>query len=134
MQVHLGVKAAKYENGESLSDVMVNNHYGTETIPPRPVLRIAAEKYLSSTEFKDALAAYFENIKNNPIESDHKKAEAELMRKIGVSSIAEAKRIIQGETELRENAPATIAYKGFNKPLFEKGLMIKNLSYEIVEV
>ena len=43
MQLLFGVKSAKYEDGTSLADVMTWNHYGTETIPPRPVLRIAAE-------------------------------------------------------------------------------------------
>jgi len=63
MRVRLGVTAYTYPNGESLSDVMAYNHFGSPTIPPRPVLRIAAENYLSSDAFKIAMKAYVQNVK-----------------------------------------------------------------------
>ena len=44
MEVHIGVKPATYPDGTKLSDVATWNNYGTETIPPRPVFIIAAEK------------------------------------------------------------------------------------------
>ena len=62
MQLLFGVKPVKYEDGTSLADVMTWNHYGTETIPPRPVLRIAAENVMSRDDIKDALAVYFHNV------------------------------------------------------------------------
>ena len=134
MKVNLGVKPAEYPNGEKLADVMRYNHYGSETIPPRPVLRIAAEKLISNPEFKKVMQAYVKNIMNNPNISEHEILEKELLRKIGSQSIAEAKRIILAGMELQPNAPATIAKKGFDKALFETGeVMIKNLDYEIVE-
>ena len=131
MKVNLGVKPAEYEDGTKLSDVMRWNHFGTETIPPRPVLRIAAEKMTGGEEFKKAMAAYLKNILVNPKDADA--LEKELLRKIGRQSVAEAKRIINAGTELQRNAPATVARKGFDKPLYETGLMIKNLGYEISE-
>ena len=136
MEVHLGNKAETYENGESLSDVMTWNHYGTETIPPRPVLTIAAENTLSSAEMKKRIKAYLSNVATYTLagrKSDLIDIESKLLTTIGQQSIAEAKRIIQGGSELQENAPKTIAKKGFDKPLYEIGLMIKNLSFEVTE-
>jgi membrane-associated HD superfamily phosphohydrolase len=132
MQLLFGVKSAKYEDGTSLADVMTWNHYGTETIPPRPVLRIAAENVMSNNEeIKKALNAFFKNILVNP--GDAEKLEKEMLRKIGVQVIKEAKRIIEAGNELQENAPGTVRKKGFNKPLYETGLLIKNLGYDYEE-
>ena len=129
MQLLFGVKPAKYENGTSLADVMTWNHYGTETIPPRPVLRIAAENVMSNNEEKKkALKAYFKNILENP--NGAAEGEKEILRKIGVQVIKEAKRIIEAGGELQHNAPSTVRQKGFNKPLYETGLLLKNLGYD----
>lgn len=131
MNVHIGVKGGSYPDGTSISDVATWNNYGTETIPPRPVFRIAAENILGSPEFEKAMTAYLHNVVVNPGDKD--KLEPELLRKIGQQSAAEAKRIIEGGGELQTNAPATVKVKGFNKPLYETGLLIKNIGFEIVE-
>ena len=133
MQLLFGVKPAKYEDGTSLADVMTWNHYGTETIPPRPVLRIAAENVSERGEIKDLLAAFAKNILENPNPADHVKAEKEMLRKIAQQVIKEAERIIEAGNELQENAPGTVRQKGFNKPLYETGLLIKNLGYDYEE-
>jgi hypothetical protein len=141
MEVHLGVKPATYPDGTKLSDVMSYNHYGTETIPPRPVLLIAAEKILDSEEIAKHAKAYLENVKNYALynQGDLKEIELKFLVAIGQQSIAEAKRIIKGGSELQENAPSTTRMKelskskGVGKPLYETGLMIKNLGYEVVE-
>jgi len=132
MQLLFGVKPAKYEDGTSLADVMTWNHYGTETIPPRPVLRIAAENVMSNNEeIKKALNTYFKNILVNP--GDVEKLEKEMLRKIGVQVIKEAKRIIASGNELQHNAPGTVRKKGFNKPLYETGLLIKSIGFDYEE-
>lgn len=134
MEVKLGVKSAQYENGEKLSDVYAYNHYGTETIPPRPVLRIAVEKVVSSAEFKERMKAYLKNVTAYTISGQPgliEEVESKLLTTLGQQSVAEAKRIIKGGSELQPNAPRTIAKKGFDKPLFETGLMEKNLGYEV---
>ena len=131
MQLLFGVKPAKYEDGTSLADVMTWNHYGTETIPPRPVLRIAAENVLANNEkIKKALNAYFKNILENP--NGAAEDEKEMLRKIGVQVIKEAERIIEAGNELQENAPGTIRHKPKigNKPLYETGLLLKNLGFD----
>ena len=129
MQLLFGVKPAKYEDGTSLADVMTWNHYGTETIPPRPVLRIAAENVSARGDIKDALARMAHNMLMNP--ADAAKHEKEMLRQIGVQVIKEAKRIIEAGNELQENAPSTERQKGPGKPpLFDTGLLINNLGYD----
>jgi len=133
VEVKLGCKNVTYENGETTSEVLAWNHFGTETIPPRPVLRIAAEKVLSSEEFKNIIETYKRDFAlyamNNRAELPA--IERELLRKIGASSVAEAKRIIDSGSELQTNAPSTISSKGFNQPLSVNGTLKKTLGYEI---
>jgi len=139
MEVRLGVKAATYEDGTKLSDVMAYNNYGTETIPPRPIFQIAAEKILSSEEIAKHAKAYLENVKNYALynQGDLKQIERVFLTAIGQQSIAEAKRIIKSGSELQGNAPSTTrakelkGSKGVGKPLYDTGLMLKNLAYEI---
>ena len=126
------MKPEKYPDGTELNDVMKYNMFGTETIPPRPVLRIATEKTIGGPEFEKVIKAYLQNILVNP--RDAERLEAEMLRKIGSQSAAEAKRIIKAGSELQRNAPSTIKQKGPGKPpLFDTGLMLKNISYEIGE-
>ena len=137
MQVNLGVKLAKYKDGTKLSDVMVWNHYGTPTIPPRPVLRIAAEKVQNSKEFiEEHLTPYLINVISYTKagrKQDLKEIETKLLTYLGQQSVSEAKKIINAGMELQENALKTIQKKGFDKPLYETGLMIKNLGFEVTK-
>jgi hypothetical protein len=139
MEIHLGVKAATYPDGTKLSDVMTWNNYGTKTIPPRPIFQIAAENILSSEEIAKHAKAYLKNVLNYELynQGDLKQIELVFLQAIGSQSIAEAKRIIKAGAELQENAPSTTRAKelskskGVGKPLYDTGLMIKNLAYEI---
>lgn len=128
MELHLGVLPGQYKTGETFSDVMEWNHYGTETIPPRPVLRIAAEN-IAGAFFKERLEAYLENILHNPAGAKH--AEVVFLQDMGRQTAAEAKRIIKGSSGLQHNAPSTVKKKGFDKPLFETGELMKHISYEV---
>lgn len=137
MQVKFGALPGVYKTGEKFSDVLAWNHYGTETIPPRPVLRVAAENVLSSPEMKKHMQAYFKNMivyAKHGRTADMKAAETKMLTALGQQIAAEAKRIIERNGgELQHNAPATEKKKGFNKPLFEGGELIKKLSYEVVD-
>ena len=137
MQVNLGVKLAKYKDGTKLADVMGWNHYGTETIPPRPVLRIAAEKVQNSKEFiEEHLTPYLINVISYTKagrKQDLKEIETKLLTYLGQKSVSEAKKIINAGMELQENALKTIQKKGFDQPLYETGLMIKNLGFEVTK-
>lgn len=132
MQARLGALPGSYENGETYAEVLAINHFGSETIPPRPVLRMAAER-LAAKFVKERLKAYMTNVVRNP--KDAKRLEAVFLQSIGAQTIAEAKRLIEAhEVEQRKhNAPATIAKKGFDKPLYVEGELEKHLSYEITE-
>ena len=130
MQVRLGALSGVYKTGEKFSDVLAWNHGGTETIPPRPVLRIAAER-LAGKFVKERMKAYMTNVIRNP--KDAKRLEAVLLQDLGRQAVAEAKRIIDSGRELQRNAPSTVAKKGFNKALFETGELQKKLSYEVTE-
>jgi hypothetical protein len=137
MQVKFGALPGVYENGVTYAEILAINHFGTETIPPRPVLRIAAEKYVRSRAFSIAMEAYTKNLRaymKAGRMADVVKAEKELLRKMGVGTVAEAKRIIESGGELQHNAPSTIAKKGDGKPpLYETGELQKHLSYEVTE-
>ena len=136
MFVKFGALPGVYKTGEKFSDVLAWNHFGTETIPPRPVLRIAAER-LSTKFVKERLEAYLKNVveytKRGRL-ADVKQAEKAFLQDLGRQTVAEAKRIIKDGGELQHNAPSTIAKKGSGKPpLFDKGELIKKLSYEVTE-
>lgn len=137
MQVRFGALPGVYKNDMTYADILAIQHYGSETIPPRPVLRIAAENILSSPEMKKHLQAYFKNVieyaKRGRTE-DLKTIETKMMTALGQQIAAEAKRIIERNSgELQRNAPATALKKGFDKPLYETGQLEKHLSYEVVE-
>ena len=136
MYVKLGALPGTYENGEKISDVLAYNHYSTETIPPRPVLRMAAER-LSQKFIKERLEEYLSDIveysKRGRVQ-DVKRAEVVFLQDLGRQAVKEAKRIIENGGELQRNAPATIAKKGEGKPpLYDTGQLLKHLSYEISE-
>lgn len=137
MQVRFGALPGVYENGMTYAEILAIQHYGSETIPPRPVLRIAAENILSSPEMKKHLQAYFKNVieySRRGRVQDLKDIETKMLTALGQQVAAEAKRIIERNSgELQHNAPATVAKKGFDKPLFESGELIKKLSYEVTE-
>jgi len=136
VQVKLGALPGVYKTGEKFSDVLAWNHYGTETIPPRPVLRIAAER-LSTKFVKERLEAYLKNVveytKRGRL-ADVKQAEKAFLQDLGRQTVAEAKRIIKDGGELQHNAPSTVLKKGEGKPpLYDTGELIKKLSYEVSE-
>lgn len=130
MQVKLGALPGEYENGEKVSDVLAYNHYGTETIPPRPALRMGAER-IAAKFVKERLKAYMINSVRNP--KDAKRLEAVFLQDMGRQAVAEAKKIIESGGGLQHNAPSTVAKKGFNKPLYVDGTLEKKLSYEVTE-
>jgi len=129
VQVNFGVLPGQYKTGEKYSDVLAWNYYGTETIPPRPVLRIAAENTIPKNS--DRIKAFLRNIIVNP--KDAKRLETVFLTTLGQQTVAEAKRIIDIGGDLQHNAPATVRKKGIDKPLYETGELQKHLSYEVMQ-
>ena len=137
MFVKLGALPGVYKNGMTYAEILAINHYGSETIPPRPVLRIAAENVLSSPEMKKHMKAYFKNVmeySKRGRTQDLKDIEAKMLTALGQQVAAEAKRIIKDGGELQHNAPSTVLKKGEGKPpLYDTGELLKKLSYEVSE-
>lgn len=138
MFVKFGALPGQYKNGMTYAEILAIQHYGSETIPPRPVLRIAAENILSSPKMKKHLKAYSKNMieyaKRGRIK-DMEDAEEKMLQALGKQIAAEAKRIIENnDGTLQHNAPSTAARKKVgDKPLYETGQLEKHLSYEITE-
>jgi len=138
MQVKLGALPGVYKNGMTYAEILAINHYGSETIPPRPVLRIAAENILSSPAMKKHMKAYFKNVmeySKRGRTQDVKDIEAKMLTALGQQVAAEAKRIIERNSgELQHNAPATILKKGEGKPpLYDTGELLKKLSLKSLQ-
>jgi hypothetical protein len=131
MQAQLGAKSGTYSNGMTFADVLTINHFGSETIPPRPVLRIAAERIIEQFMKGGRFAAFLMNMKRNP--RDAKRLETVFLQDIARQTIAEAKRIIDSGSGLQHNAPATVAKKGFDKPLYVTGELEKHLGYDLID-
>ena len=129
MNVKLGATPGVYQSGETYSKILAINHYGCETIPPRPVLRVAAERTIPKN--KKRIQAFLKNLITNP--NDAERLETVLLTSLGQQTVAEAKRIIDSSEGLQHNAPATIRKKGVDKPLYETGELEKHLGYEVME-
>lgn len=129
MKVQFGATPGSYASGMKYSDILAINHYGSPTIPPRPVLRLAAERIIPKNE--ERIKAFLKNLLVNP--KDAQRLETVLMTSLGQQVVAEAKRIIDNSEGLQHNAPATVKKKGFDKPLYENGDLEKHIGYEITE-
>lgn len=115
---------ARYPDGTSVAKVAFWNEFGTPNakhpIPPRPAIR-------------EWLATY------GPTWGP---ATAKLLKKNNYDALTTAKQVGEGmKGQLVKtyvafsdppNAPATIARKGFNKPLIDTALLIRSIDYEVV--
>lgn len=122
--VKVGVQgdAGKDESGETdLIDIALYNEFGTASIPERPFMRDAADKY----------------------ERDIGKVMEHLYGKVfdGTASVDQVQATLgeyyQGKQQehirsgpWEPNAPATITAKGSSRPLIDKGRMIQAVRYE----
>jgi hypothetical protein len=128
VELLLGVKdGVTRADGVSMGDILNWNHYGTETIPPRPVLRNAAEKIIPKN--KNRIEAFLTNLLRNPREAQ--RLETVLLQSLGAQCVKEARDEIDKSENLQHNAPRTVAKKGFDKPLEETGQFKKALAYEV---
>lgn len=119
--IHVGFQRgkAKYEDGTDVLDVAMYNEFGTSKIPARPFMQQSFDRH--KTEYVEECETIF----NAMIKGQDTVA---MIRQFGMK----VKQDIQDEIERGEfvpNAPATVAKKGFNKPLYETGLMKKSVVY-----
>lgn len=121
-----------------MGDIVKWLEFGTEKIPPRPANQMGmdiavnkhrkhiqgfAKNYLMALKMKDQRSA--KQLINQQ--------EKVLFTQIGRSAVKEVKNIISSGSTVG-NAPATIAKKGFDHPLYEEGDYLENVNYEVKEV
>ena len=111
------IKAGIMDNDE-LVEIATYNNYGTEHIPARPFIG----KALKSLDFNKFADSYLNNTGKL---NDEIQAIGHNMKKNIRKSIL--------NREFVDNAPSTIAKKGFNFPLVETGNMYDKVNYKIVD-
>lgn len=116
-----------------LIDIAIWNEYGTKTAPPRPAFRMGVE--IAIKENKKNIEAYLQNVFVLSMQPNVAQKKLDfllhgILKRLAQSAVKEVKKIIK-EGSTVTNAPATIKKKGFNWPLYHKGLFLDNVNYEI---
>lgn len=135
-----GVNNLKVMNGKEpveLGSIAIWNEYGTRKIPPRPAFRMGLE--LAMNTRKPNIEAFLKNLANTVLTGQMKVRKGDLDQRlkvlltgIGQSAVKETKQIINSGSTT-PNAPSTVARKGFNHPLYHKGLLMENVNYEVID-
>lgn len=115
--------SGKAENGASYVDIATWNEYGTGRIPSRPFIRIAADTN------KAAWAKMAQQCVNNVIDGGNPRDAAQV---VGHRMVEDIRKVF-GSSELKANAPSTIAKKGRNEPLVDSGEMRRRVNFRIEE-
>jgi hypothetical protein len=113
------LESATYPDGTPVAAVAFWDEFGTTTAPARPFFRTTITE--KSSEWADRLAksaVHFE------YDSD------KILNLMGQTIAEDIQQSIVGWTD-PENAPSTVAKKGFNKPLIDKGVMQRSVDYEV---
>lgn len=113
--------SGKAENGASYVDIATWNEYGTGRIPSRPFIRIAADTN------KAAWVKMAQQCVNNVIDGDNPRDAAQV---VGHRMVEDIRKVF-GSSELKANAPSTIAKKGRNEPLVDSGEMQRRVNFRI---
>jgi len=133
-----GVNQVKYPQkgkkpGLDLGLVAIWNEYGTRLAPPRPAFRMGLESSIKKNE--KLIQAQLKNITQRILtgrSAEIDKSLTVLLTQIGRTAKKETQDIIKmGSTTA--NAPSTVKRKGFNHPLVETELLLKNVAYEVTE-
>lgn len=117
------LEEAKYPDGTQVAQVGYIQEFGAAEakIPPRPFFRAVINE--GKQTWPSILAAGVEHY-----QGDVKSALALLGEQI-VGELSQSVR----DWSSPPNAPATIARKGFNKPLIDTGQMANSFSYEVTD-
>jgi hypothetical protein len=116
---------SKYENGEDVVSVAVQNEFGTDKIPARPFMRRTA------TTIRPKLNQLRINLVKKIIRGEVGIDQA--LEKIGIYYKNKIKYTINHD-EFIKNAPSTIAKKGEGKrPLIDTKRMFKAINYKLVD-
>ena len=115
--------SGKASNGASYVDIATWNEYGTGHIPSRPFIRISADTN------KAAWEKLAQQCVNNVIDGDSPRDAAQV---VGHRMVEDIRKVF-GSSELKANAPSTIAKKGRNEPLVYSGEMRRRVNFRIEE-
>lgn len=113
--------SGKAKNGASYVDIATWNEYGTGRIPSRPFIRISADTN------KAAWAKMAQQCVNDVIDGDNPRDAAQV---VGHRMVEDIRKVF-GSSELKANAPSTIAKKGRNEPLVYSGEMRRRVNFRI---
>ncbi len=116
------LEGATYPDGTSVPLVAAVQEFGApaRNIPPRPFFRLMiAEK---AESWPDAVAALLET-------NDYDATQTLMQTGEGIKG--QLQQSIK-DTNSPPLAPATIAKKGFSKPLIDTGVMINSIDYKVV--
>ena len=119
--VRVGVlENATYPDGTPVAMVAFWNEYGTKRIPPRPFFRTTV------SEQKKNWVLSVQNLMK--IHNDPK-------RVMGLIGVHMQEQIVQSINTWSDppNSAYTIAKKGFDKPLVERGIMMRSIKSEVGE-
>jgi len=113
------LEGATYPDGTPVASVAQYNEFGTPRIPPRPFMRNTISEH--SHEWGPALGKALQA-------SDYDTNAALSLVGEGISrQVQDSIRDMRGP----QNAPSTIAKKGFDKPLIDTGHMLNSVGYEV---
>lgn len=126
LEVAIGIHedAGVNEEGDDILQYAIWNHYGTEHIPKRPFVDLAADRNNNWQKYVDEAIG-------NVIDSNTSLI-AEV-GKVGAIAVKDMKSIIENKQILPMNAPKTIKKKGFDHPLLETGALVDAIKYKINE-
>lgn len=137
MHVLIGTKAGVTypKEGDApaikLADVAKWNEFGTELSPPRPAFRVGAENAVKDS--KKLITNYLLNLVDPKLNrANLKQLEKTFMEKMAMRCEKAVKKIIR-DGSTATNAPSTVDRKGFNHPLVETELLLKNVVAEVAE-
>jgi len=110
------------ETGIPILDYAIANHFGTENIPERPFVDLAADENRGwQTQIDKAIGNFLD--KNVTLESE--------AHKVGAIAVKDMQNLIENKRVPPPNSPSTIKKKGFDHPLYETGSMFEAIAYKI---
>lgn len=122
--VKVGVQAGEdSQDGVDIVDIAIFNEYGTASVPERPFMRNAAEKYRADT------AKVMGHLARKVEEGTDPATALDTLGQWYQSRLQEHIR----SGEFTPNAPSTIKRKGSSVPLIDKGRLVNSVRHEVLK-
>ncbi len=110
------------DEDETVGEIAVKNHFGTDEIPPRPFLTLAAEKH------RDKWLKLTDKLRDDVMSL--KMSETQALERLGLVMRSDVQNMIR---DLRSppNSEATIELKGSSNPLVDTGQMKAAIDFQV---